>query len=218
LKAINYFERHCQVAEKLYVGSQDAAVNHEGLRAHGVTHVLNVATGVEYPKLEGMVYRTVEILDLPETNIVEYLPQTNEFISQGIAAGGVLVHWFVLFLGSLACFFCLVLLTFHSVFRSSNAGVSRSVSAVIGFLMTTRGMGYQEAFDQVKRVRTAAQPNEGFRKQLLAYEQTLKPKITAEHKLHTPWALWFDKKGSKQTYAEHLRRLGTFDSIEGLWE
>ena len=115
MKAINYFERHCQVAEKLYVGSQDAAVNHEGLRAHGVTHVLNVATGVEYPKLEGMVYRTVEILDLPETNIVEYLPQTNEFISQGIAAGGVLVHWLVL--GSLACFFCLVLLT-HSILCS----------------------------------------------------------------------------------------------------
>jgi len=107
---------------------------------------------------------------------------------------------------------------------SSNAGVSRSVSTVIGFLMTERLIGFQEAYDLVKKARPAAQPNEGFRRQLIAYEEAVRhsvdarPKILPVHKLHAPWTLWFDRKMPNRSYGENLKKLGTFDSIEGLWE
>lgn len=50
-----------------------------------------------------------------------------------------------------------------------NAGVSRSVSVVIGYLMKTQGMPFDAAYAHVKSERKAAQPNDGFRKQLKAY-------------------------------------------------
>jgi len=39
--------------EKLYLGSQDAATNLEALEKSGITHILNVATGIEnaYPEV-----------------------------------------------------------------------------------------------------------------------------------------------------------------------
>jgi len=73
-------------------------VNEEALRSLGITHILNVATGIQNGSLSGITYLTVEILDLPETNIVEYFPKMIQFIRDGIAAGGgggVLVHWYV---------------------------------------------------------------------------------------------------------------------------
>ena len=50
-------------------GSQDVAANIELLESHGVTHILNVATGVSNVFPDKFVYKTVEILDLPETEI-----------------------------------------------------------------------------------------------------------------------------------------------------
>jgi len=43
-----------------------------------------------------------------------------------------------------------------------------------------------------------------------------------EHLLETPWTFWYDHKMSKsptsaQNYAEHLRKLGTFKTIEGFY-
>lgn len=103
-----------------------------------------------------------------------------------------------------------------SICSISNAGVSRSVSAVIGYLMTAQSMGYQEAYDLVKQARTAAQPNEGFRRQLIAYEAQIKKNLV--HKLQSPWTLWLENKLNKASYSESLRRLGTFSTVEGLWE
>ena len=53
--------------------------------------------------------------------------------------------------------------------NESNAGVSRSASIVIGFLMEHRGMSFTEAFDWVKTKRPKIQPNQGFLKQLKLY-------------------------------------------------
>lgn len=44
----------CRVMEGLFIGSQDAAHNLEGLKKAGVTHILNVATGIgnAFPEVE----------------------------------------------------------------------------------------------------------------------------------------------------------------------
>src|SRR5207248_2076018 len=50
------------------------------------------------------------------------------------------------------------------------AGVSRSVSVVVYYLMKKTGMGYNKAYDQVKNIRSVANPNNSFKAQLLGYE------------------------------------------------
>ena len=52
--------------------SQDVAADHALLQREGVTHVLNVATGVEIDRgVSNVVEERVELLDIPEQTIHE---------------------------------------------------------------------------------------------------------------------------------------------------
>ena len=53
------------------------------------------------------------------------------------------------------------------------AGVSRSVSLVLAYLMKYRNMNLKAAYSAVKRCRPQIRPNTGFFKQLIEYEQRL---------------------------------------------
>lgn len=53
------------------------------------------------------------------------------------------------------------------------AGVSRSASCVIAYLMQERGMKFQEAFAFASKKRPVIFPNMGFQRQLREYEQLL---------------------------------------------
>ncbi|XP_025059020.1 dual specificity protein phosphatase 19 [Alligator sinensis] len=130
----------------LLLGSQDAAHELETMKRYGVTHVLNVAYGVENAFLNDFVYKSISILDLPETDITSYFPECFEFIEQArIQDGVVLVH--------------------------CNAGVSRAAAIVIGFLMNSEGLGFARAFTLVKNARPAICPNPGFMEQLHKYQE-----------------------------------------------
>ena len=52
-----------------------------------------------------------------------------------------------------------------------NAGVSRSVSVVVAYLMSHHSMTYEAALNAVRQIRPAAKPNDGFVKQLQNYQQ-----------------------------------------------
>ena len=126
-------------------GSQDVATDLELLRRNGVTHILNVASFVDNHFPDAFIYKDMKIMDLPETDIVQYFPECFDFIGQCAQAGGcVLVH--------------------------CNAGVSRAPSIVIGYLMTTRRFTFQEALDYVKSKRPSVRPNDGFLTQLKNYK------------------------------------------------
>lgn len=128
----------------LLLGSQDAAHDLDTLQTHKVSHVLNVAYGVSNPFTDQLHYKTIQILDIPETDIRTYVDECSVFIQQAKQQDGVvLVH--------------------------CNAGVSRSVSVVIGYLMKQERLSFTEAFNQVKSVRPSARPNPGFYQQLLHY-------------------------------------------------
>ena len=68
------------------------------------------------------------------------------------------------------------------------AGVSRSASVVIAYLMNQHGMSLKDAYQYVKNKRYFIKPNEGFRKQLVQFQRELvlkaKASITAEQKIH----------------------------------
>ncbi|XP_052647538.1 dual specificity protein phosphatase 19 isoform X2 [Harpia harpyja] len=66
----------------LLLGSQDAAHDLETMRKYKVTHVLNVAYGVQNVFLNEFIYKTISILDLPETDITSYFPECFEFIEK----------------------------------------------------------------------------------------------------------------------------------------
>jgi len=133
---------------KLYLGSQDAAVNVEGLNEKGVKHILNVATGItnKYPEL--FVYCSIPILDVEGSNIREMFDECFSFIDKAREEGGVLVH--------------------------CNAGVSRSATVVIAYIMKRKGLSFEEAYKLVKSVKKDIKPNDGFHEQLLKYDKELR--------------------------------------------
>ncbi|XP_072292941.1 dual specificity protein phosphatase 19-like [Eucyclogobius newberryi] len=132
------------VRQFLLLASQDVAHDMETLRTHQVTHVLNVAYGVSNPFPKQLVYKTLPILDIPDTDITAYLEECSSFIDQARDQNGiVLVH--------------------------CNAGVSRSASIVIGYLMARERLSFNEAHSQVLSARPSARPNAGFYHQLLNY-------------------------------------------------
>ncbi|XP_072246426.1 dual specificity protein phosphatase 19-like [Leuresthes tenuis] len=129
----------------LLLASQDAAQDIDTLQRYKVSHVLNVAYGVTNLFPDQMVYKTLQILDLPDTEITSYLEECSSFIDQAREQDGVvLVH--------------------------CNAGVSRSSSIVIGYLMLREGLLFDDAYSQVKLRRPSIRPNPGFYQQLQNYK------------------------------------------------
>ncbi|XP_077438523.1 dual specificity protein phosphatase 19-like isoform X3 [Vanacampus margaritifer] len=107
----------------LLLASQDAAHDMDTLQRYQVSHVLNVAYGVANPFPNQLVYKTVQILDLPETQIASYVNECGAFIDQAREQDGVvLVH--------------------------CNAGVSRSSSIVMAYLMWREELLFDEAYRQ----------------------------------------------------------------------
>jgi GNAT superfamily N-acetyltransferase len=134
-----------RVCEGVFMGSIGAAHNASGLKSAGITHVLSMSTssGAKFP--EEFTYKSVVIDDKPGRRIVSHFKDCFEFIEEGKAAGGVLVH----------CF----------------QGKSRCASVILGYQMYTTKRPFLELLDQMRIVRPAAQPNPGFAAQLLAFQR-----------------------------------------------
>ncbi|XP_040906303.1 dual specificity protein phosphatase 19-like isoform X2 [Toxotes jaculatrix] len=66
----------------LLLASQDAAHDIDTLQRYKVSHVLNVAYGVNNLFPDQLVYKTLQILDLPDTDITSYLEECSYFIDQ----------------------------------------------------------------------------------------------------------------------------------------
>lgn len=95
------------------------------------------------------IYKNVEILDDPATNIRLFFDGCFDFIDDGRQEGCILVH--------------------------CNAGISRAPTIVIAYLMKKCNMRLKEAYDLVKMVRSRIRPNDGFMKVLKEYESELFP-------------------------------------------
>uniref|UniRef100_A0A1I7Y1U5 Dual specificity protein phosphatase n=1 Tax=Steinernema glaseri TaxID=37863 RepID=A0A1I7Y1U5_9BILA len=134
--------------ERLYVGSEDVARSWEILERYGVTHVVNCASRVEnwFPcRLE---YLQVHVVDILTANIKQHFPSVLDFMRRAIVGGG-------------------------TVFVHCNAGISRSTTFVIAYLMKFEGLSYEEALAEVRKTRAIARPNDGFARQLKEFEEEL---------------------------------------------
>ncbi|KAF7649201.1 hypothetical protein LDENG_00145460 [Lucifuga dentata] len=132
----------------LLLGSQDVAHDFQTLRKHKVSHILNVAFGVENVFPDLFVYKTVSMLDQPDQDLLLHIQECCDFIQQAHSEKGVvLVH--------------------------CNAGVSRAPAVVIGYLMSCDGQPFEAAFSLVKTARPTSCPNSGFLDQLMKYKVTM---------------------------------------------
>ncbi|CAM9644973.1 unnamed protein product, partial [Choristocarpus tenellus] len=131
-----------QVIDRVWIGSIHAAFNQESIQDRGITHVLN-ASGLPntFPRL--FTYFTVDLRDKENANLLSAIGAVNIFIEAGVEKGGVLVH--------------------------CAAGKSRSAAFVVGFLLSTQGCPYEQAYATVKQARPIVCINRGFEQQLRAY-------------------------------------------------
>ena len=58
-------------------------------------------------------------------------------------------------------------------FSFSNAGVSRSATVILGYLMYTKRLTLEESMKILKEARPCVKPNEGFLRQLQDYQRQL---------------------------------------------
>ncbi|KAL6078399.1 Dual specificity protein phosphatase 2, variant 2 [Balamuthia mandrillaris] len=133
----------------LYLGSMKAARQREVLKyLKAVTHVCNVTSRCQNFFPQDFTYRTFRLEDVPQADIGQCFAPAIEFLDNARKAGGrVLVH--------------------------CSAGVSRSTTLVLAYLMAREGMTLRQAFIYVKRRRHVVRPNNGFLMQLVHFEKTL---------------------------------------------
>ena len=134
--------------ENLYLGDMMAASSKDLLQKYGITHILTVAKG--HPPLfpHSFKYKVILVLDSAATNLRRRFTEGIGFIKEAMAKGSkVLVH----------CF----------------AGVSRSATMVIAYIMQEHALSYHSAIKFVKGKRAFINPNDGFRMQLLQFGKEL---------------------------------------------
>uniref|UniRef100_A0A8C6U4C0 Dual specificity protein phosphatase n=1 Tax=Neogobius melanostomus TaxID=47308 RepID=A0A8C6U4C0_9GOBI len=145
-----------QVWPNIYIGDEKTALEVEGLKELGVTHVLNAAggkfnnvqTGAEYYSDANIQYMGVETDDKPTFNISQHFCSTTHFIHEALSdlRNKVLVH-------------CVM-------------GRSRSATLVLAYLMRQHTLTVVDAIVHVRQ-RRCILPNHGFLKQLRALDITL---------------------------------------------
>lgn len=137
-----------EIKNYLIFGSQDVAAEETLLDKYNVSHIINLGTYVKNYFPNKFKYKNIKINDTIDAKIVQYFDLAFAFIDEAHQQGG-------------CCFI------------HCNAGVSRASSFVIGYLMKTDSLTFNEAFSFVKSKRQRACPNSGFMYQLCEYEKQL---------------------------------------------
>ncbi len=134
----------------LYLSGAEAASDICIHCRYNIKYILNATE--EIPNAFGAdssyQYKKLYIMDLPDTNIAEHFVSSIKFIQEGLSSGKpVLVH--------------------------CAAGISRSSTIIIAYIMWKQNCTFEEAYSYVLSKRSVIEPNLGFYRQLKNFEQTL---------------------------------------------
>lgn len=135
------------VFPRIYLSNVITAHDLPTLKQAGITHIINLS-GTENAFPDKFKYLTILIDDHQSENIHQYFNKTNAFIlSTLIGNGRVLVH--------------------------CAAGVSRSPTIVIAYLIEHHNFTPQTALKHIRLMRPIVEPNFGFMNQLEDYFSNL---------------------------------------------
>lgn len=148
----------------LYVGSFEDAQNEDLILDLEITHIVSVGRGasihssvsVPHRPLLGLEtdhdsikYLHIDVLDMENEQIKKYFDKAFGFIEKGRRDGIVLIH--------------------------CAAGVSRAATICVAYLMKKLKLTVDASLELLRESRPSVQPNDGFMKQLLQYQQELQP-------------------------------------------
>lgn len=135
-----------EIEPRLFLGSIDA-LDEAWLRTHNITHVISVVPLEPHEHVPVWTIRAqhleISVRDARDQDLLRYFDQTCAFIVNALAEkpnNNVLVH----------CY----------------AGISRSASVIIAYLMKLHTWSYPEALACVRQERAIVQPNYAFEVQL----------------------------------------------------
>uniref|UniRef100_A0A8C4WYD5 Dual specificity protein phosphatase n=1 Tax=Eptatretus burgeri TaxID=7764 RepID=A0A8C4WYD5_EPTBU len=140
-----------EILPYLYLGCARDSTNLEALAAHGIRYILNVTPNVPnaFEGAGGFVYKQIPVPDHWSQNLSQFFPEAIAFIDEARKKKcGVLVH-------------CL-------------AGISRSVTVTVAYLMQTLNLSLNDAYELVRRKKANISPNFNFLGQLMDFEHTLR--------------------------------------------
>ena len=133
----------CKITDKLFISDYEASKKYKKLKTLGIKQILTVACELPVHEHPDFTTMKISIDDNPIENIKTHFDIAHKFIDNGVT----LVH----------CY----------------AGISRSATIVISYMMRQNKMLYQEAFDLCFRSRPIINPNYGFVIQLIDFEQDI---------------------------------------------
>jgi protein-tyrosine phosphatase len=134
-----------KITDKIFLGNSDSAMDKELMKRYEITNILIIGAFLHEFFPEDFLYKTIEAEDSVKFDISKLFLKAFEFID---SAERVYVH----------CF----------------AGVSRSPSIVIAYLMWKEKKDFFEIQEFVKSKRNCVSINNGFRKILLVWGLFLK--------------------------------------------
>ena len=152
-----------EVLDNLYIGNQyflsfktnyyNIQGNYEGsldkaqLQKKGITHILVAGKSLAKNFPKEFEYCELPLVDYTSQNLYPYIEEAVKFIKNG-----------------------------KIVFVHCAAGISRSSSMIIAYLMIEKGMSYDAAFELVKKKRPIIKPNVYFKAQLKKIDELLAKK------------------------------------------
>ena len=136
-----------KITEKIYLGNIDGARNTQFFKKEKITHIISLAGKMFTPIYDKNIIQFQKIIDIEDDwkeNIIKYFKECFEIIEK---ANKIFIH-------------CM-------------AGVSRSATIVISYLMWKEKKSLEETLKKVKEKRFVS-PNFGFMEQLKIFEKLLK--------------------------------------------
>lgn len=142
-----------KITDRIYLGDIATAFNKDELQKRGITHIISCILGVNPVFETDFEYKNIHLRDIPSENIDVYFNECNAYLDQIFEEDEN-----------------------NKVFIHCICGVSRSATILTAYLMRKNNWSRDETIEYLQSKRSVVDPNDGFRKQLSIYEETLKTK------------------------------------------
>ena len=127
------------IKDRIYLGNADFSLNNELLKSKNISCIIVCGSELEckYPK--EYKYLKIDLNDYIEDSIIPHIDKCIQFINENKN---------------------------KKIFVHCNAGVSRSPSIIIAYLIKSLNYNFNEAYNLVKKKRNIIKPNEKFLQEL----------------------------------------------------